>query len=141
MTTYALTEEERSKTREYLGYFNLANRYILSSNQPIAVPQQQILEENMRNILDADSLLRLQALIVEIDAIRCQISSARSRLKITEIAFSMKLNIHELYMLWEEDYKLCERLAHLLAVPLYWHPTGRGLIAGNGVDIPIVGNM
>lgn len=141
MTTYSLTEEERAKTREYLGYFNLANRYILSSNQPIAVPQQQVLEENMRNILDTYSLTILQGLIVDIDNIRCQIKNARTRLKVSDIAYSMKMNPHEIYMLWEEDYKLCERLAHLLAVPLYWHPTGRGLVPGNGTDIPIIGSF
>lgn len=138
--SFSLDENYRSLTREYLGYFNLENRYILSSNQPIVLGQQQILETNMRNILDQVSLTRMIALIDEITTIRCQITSARSRLKVTEVAYSVKMNNKEIKQLWNEDYKLCERLAHLLAVPLFWHPSGRGLNPGSsGASIPIIG--
>lgn len=130
--TFSLNEAQRSKAREYLGYMNLSNRYILSSNQPIVIGQQQILETNMRNILDQTSLDTVVDLLTEIENLRCQIKNARSRLKVSEVAYSVKMNPKEINQLWREDYKLCERLAHLLAVPLYWHPTGRGLNPGMG---------
>jgi hypothetical protein len=52
----SLDQEQRAKTRYYLGYFNLENRSILSANMPIVIPQQQVLEQNMRSILDTFSL-------------------------------------------------------------------------------------
>jgi len=138
---FSLDEEYRSYAREYLGYFNLENRYILSSGQPIVIGQQQILETNMRNILDQYSLNRVIAMIDKITESRCKIDKAKDRLKVSEIAYSVKMNPKEIAKLWREDYKLCERLAHVLAVPLYWHPTGRGINPGmSGGNIPIVGD-
>lgn len=138
MTTYALNEDYRAKTRYYLGYFNLANRFILSSNQPVATAQNQVLEENMRNILDQASLDICVDVVDRITAIRCKIKEAKDRLSVQEIAYAVKMNNNEIEKLWNEDYRWCEQLAHLLAVPLYWHPTGRGMLGGNGTDVPII---
>lgn len=130
--SFSLNQAQRAKTRRYLGYFNLATRYMVYANIPVAVGQQEILEQNMRNILDQTSLDMIVELIECIEASRCRIKAAHDRLAVSEIAYGPKMNKYEVAQLWNEDFKICEELAHLLAVPLYWHPTGRGLVGGTG---------
>lgn len=136
----SLTQEERSKVRRFLGYPNLETRYIISANQPLAVPGQEILEQNMRNILDSYSLTQVREVIEEIEEIRCQIKDARRRIKVEKIANTLTTNKYELSMLWDQDWKFVEQLARLLAVKVYSHPTGRGVadISGGGMNIRIV---
>ena len=137
---FSLNDEEKSKTRQYLGYFNLQIRSVIYANQVQAVPQQEILEQNMQQILDETSLKTIQDIIEEIDCLRCEIKNARKRLRVSEVAYSAKMNPYEISMLWQEDFKLCNQLAHLLAVPLYWHPSGRGISqTGGGGFIPLFG--
>lgn len=123
----SLDQEQRAKTRYYLGYFNLENRSILSANMPIVIPQQQVLEQNMRSILDTFSLTIITNIIAEIDCSRAQIDAAKQRLVATEVQYAVKMNRFELQQRWQEDLKLCLQLANLLATPLYWHPTGAGI--------------
>lgn len=137
----SLTQQERSKVRRYLGYFNLEKRYVLSANQPLAVPQQETLEQNMRNILDEFSIEQVREIITEIEEIRCQIKEARRRIKVSKIANTLTTNKYELTMLWDQDWKFVYQLSRLLAVPVYSHPTGRGIndTGGSGGGfIPII---
>jgi len=139
-----LTQSERATVRQYLGYFNLETRYAISANQPLAVPGQEILEQNMRNILDEYSLEIVREIITEIKEIRCQISEARRRLKVSKIANTLTTNRYEISMLWDQDWSFCSQLAKLLAVQVYSHPTGRGVTdsgSGSGGYIPIRDNF
>lgn len=123
----ALDSEQKSKVRQYLGYFNLENRSILSASQPIVISQQGVLEANMDSILDTFSRQIIIDLITDIDCSRCEIKAAKQRLMASEVQYAVKMNRFEINMRWQEDLKLCNQLANLLATPLYWHPTGAGI--------------
>lgn len=131
----ALNQEERSKTRYYLGYPNLESRSLYVLGFPVTVPTALILEENMRSINDEFSLSSIRGILAQLDAIRCEINKARSRLKFTDVAYTIKSNIHEIDQLWDEDYKLCVQLSTFLSVPIFKHPTGRNDFHGNGISI------
>lgn len=140
----SLTQEERAKTRYYLGYPNLESRYILSLGLPMTYPTALLLEENMRSVLDTFSYTIMQGIIAKLDISRCKISAAQDRLAVTEIAYAVKINNKEINQLWREDYRLCQQLARLLAVPIYSHPWGPPECAQSGTnsnasgDIPII---
>lgn len=134
---FSLTDSERAQARTYLGYPNLAVRYIVSSNIPVAVPTQEILEQNMRNILDEFSLEMVRELIEDIEESRCQIKKAKKRLKAAEIAYTFKSNPYEISQLWQEDYRLVSQLANALACPIYWHPVGKSLTGTGNYQIDI----
>lgn len=129
----SLDQEQRAKTRYFLGYFNLEQRSILSANMPVVIPQQQVLEQNMRSILDAYSKTIVVNIINEIECSRDKINKAKERLSVSEVQYAVKMNRYELQQLWQEDLKLCLQLANLLAVPLYWHPTGAGIGQVGGI--------
>lgn len=129
----ALTQEQRAKTRYYLGYFNLEQRSIVDMGIPMLVGQQGILENNMRSILDTFSMTLITNLLDEIECSRANIVAAKQRLKASEVANTVKMNAYEIGQLWQEDLKLCLQLAQLLASPLYWHPSGAGVGYPGGV--------
>ena len=130
----SLDQEYRAKARRFLGYFNLEARAgVDAGGIPMIIPNQGILENNMRLILDQYSLDMITALIDQIECYRCKIQSASTRLSASEVAGTVKLNPYEINQLWGEDLKLCLQLAQLLASPLYWHPTGAGVGYPGGI--------
>lgn len=144
MTAIALTQEERAKTRYYLGYPNLESRNTTSLGLPIVYRTALLLEENMRSILDTFSYTIVQGLLADLAISRCKISAAKDRLSVTEIAYAVKINNKEINQLWQEDYRLCQQLARLLAAPIYSHPWGPAECPQSGTnsnasgDIPII---
>lgn len=135
MTTESLSEKQIIKVKRYLGYPTLAHRFNLYANVPLAVPTALLLEKHVRAIDGEFALEEITDLIDDIDCSRQAIKAAKKRAGITEVAYSVKFNNAEVLILWEEDYKLCLQLADLLYVPVYKHPTGRGLyyeLTGSG---------
>ena len=117
---------------------------------PIVIPQQQILEQNMRSILDTFSKTIIVNILTEIECSRAAITASKQRLVATEVQYAVKMNRFEIQQRWQEDLKLCLQLAQLLATPLYWHPTGAGIgnVGGSagqmfsgGGSIPFVGGF
>lgn len=135
--SFFLDEEYRAKARYYLGYPNLESRFTLQSGIPLAVPTQEILEVNMRNILDQFSLNMVIDLIDQIEESRCEIRKAKRRLKASEIAYTFKSNQYEISQLWSEDYKLVEQLSIALACPIYFHPTGKSISKSGNYNIDV----
>ena len=129
---YALSDDYKAKVRQYLGYFNLINRYSLVWNIPVVFSQQQILETNMEQFPSEFAMAIVTDLVDEIDCSREMIKAARKRFKVSEVPGAVVFNEYEVSMLWQEDYKLCEQLAQLLVTPLYYHPTGRGIKSTGG---------
>lgn len=117
-----LTQTQRAKVRFFLGYPNLETRFTINSGIPMANYTALALEENMRSILDAESLLIITNVIDQIECLRNNINTARSRLKATKIYGAVDINNLEIDQLWVEDYRLCEQLSSLLAIPIYKHP-------------------
>lgn len=137
----ALTQEERAKTRYYLGYPSLENRSILSLGLPMTYPTALLLEENMRSVLDTFTYTIVQGIIAKLDASRCKINAAQDRLSVTEIAYAVKINNKEINQLWQEDYRLCQQLARLLAAPIYSHPWGAPECAQSGTNSNASGDI
>ena len=117
-----LDQEQRAKVRFFLGYPNLETRYTINSCIPLVNYTALALEENMRSILDVPSLMIITNIINQIECLRNNINSARSRLKAVKLHGAVDLNNREIDQLWVEDYRLCEQLSELLAIPIYRHP-------------------
>ena len=134
----ALTEREKAKTRQYLGYFNLANRSVINGGMPLVTYQSGVLEMQMENILDEYSIEIVREILEDIECSRIAIKKAKKTLKLKSVAYAAEFNPFEISQLWQEDYKLCAQLAQLINAALVWHPTGRGLM-GSGGTIQILG--
>lgn len=135
MTVESLSDENIIKVKRYLGYPTLANRFNLYASVPLTVPTALLLERHVRAIDGLYALSEIEDLIEEIECSRKLIKAASKRAGVSEVAYSVKFNNRELSILWEEDYKIVEQLADLIFVPIYKHPTGRGLyyeIKGSG---------
>lgn len=122
----ALSQTERANARYLLGYSLLDANQDPRTYLP-AVPAglqdgSAVFENNVRSILDTRSYTLVTDLIDQIFAFRTQIADAASTLIASRIEGAVSLNPKRMYEMWQEDYRLCQLLASLLMVRVYWHP-------------------
>lgn len=122
----ALTEQERAKVREYMGYSSLRSNLdptIFGASIPYGLSDNvAILERNTRNILDDDTYALVQELLSKIENSRSRIDQAASYLPVTRVEGAIQMNKNMMRDLWMYDKSLCDQLGTKLAVAVHWHP-------------------
>ena len=126
MTT--LTDSYKAKVRRHLGYPPLSTIGSIrfeewTTSQSVSI----VLEQNMNNILDADSQAAIVSVVDSLDALTEKITAAEGRgAKVESIGKGdIKLNQNEMWILWKQHYVKATELANMLAVEILKHPYKR----------------
>lgn len=113
----ALTLEEQAKVRHHLGYPNVNPATMLQFGIP--APQQTLflVESAMTRLLpDGENIVRRYVKVL--DDIETKLVESQDRLAATQLD-SLRLNAQEADLLEREYNRWANRLANVLAVPLY----------------------
>ena len=114
----ALTDEEKTKVRRYLGYLNVTAAGSIALGVPSASQPLFIVESSMNRVLpEGESILR--EYLTELDCIEAQIKeSRRKRQSVAQVGDVKMRGAEELDVLYEELGTWACRLSDLLAAPI-----------------------
>uniref|UniRef100_A0A6H1Z9J8 Uncharacterized protein n=1 Tax=viral metagenome TaxID=1070528 RepID=A0A6H1Z9J8_9ZZZZ len=132
----ALTDAEKARVREYLGYLSFASASSIQLGFPAATQPLFLLEQAMAGVLSAAEDV-IRRLLYHLDDIEAQLSTARSRLRASKID-ELTLNAGEIDALWKEQYRWACRLADALGAPINAYAERFRGVAGGGMNLRVI---